>query len=57
MALVFAAVLFGCFVADILLGALANASVLGDVQQMILLFAASIAFVVVILQRERQSKK
>lgn len=57
MALAIAAILFAGFVADVLLGALAGASVLGDVQAMMVLFAASTAFVAAILKREAQSRK
>ena len=57
MALLIASLLFAGFVADVLMGALAGGSVLSDVQQMILLFAASIAFVVAILRREAEAKK
>ena len=57
MALLIASLLFAGFVADVLMGALAGGSVLSDVQQMVLLFAASIAFVVAILRREAEAKK
>ena len=57
MALVIAAVLFGLFVADVVLGALSDAAFLSDVQGLIVLFAASIAFVVAILRREKLSKE
>ena len=56
MALAIAAVLFAVFFFDVLIGALAGASMLNDVQEMLVLFASTIAFVVVILMRESQSK-
>ncbi len=56
MALAIAAVLFAVFFFDVLIGALAGASMLNDVQEMLVLFASTIAFVVVILTRESQSK-
>lgn len=56
MALIIATVLFGIFAADVLAGALAGVSILGDTQEMLVLFLAAIAFVTVILKREKQSK-
>jgi hypothetical protein len=52
-ALWLALLLFVGFFADVSLGAATGASMLGDVFQMLLLFAASIVFVVGTLQRER----
>ena len=57
MMLAIAAVLFSVYVADVVLGALASTSFLTDVQEMLMLFAATIAFVAAILVRERQSKQ
>lgn len=56
MAMAIAIVLFLVFIANVASGALANAGFLTDVQEMLLLFAASIAFVVVILKREADSR-
>lgn len=56
MALILSIVLFGAFVADVVIGAASGESMLSDVQQMVLLFASSIAFVVVILRREAKAK-
>jgi hypothetical protein len=44
------------FFADVALGAATGASLLSDVSQMLLLFAASIAFVIGTLQRERAAR-
>ena len=57
MALALSAILFAVFVANILMGAFLRASFLTDVQEMLLLFAASIAFVAAILNREADAKK
>ena len=57
MMLAVAAVLFTVFVADVVMGALADTSMLNDVQEMLMLFAASIAFVAAILTREKKSKE
>ena len=57
MMLAVAAVLFAAFVADVVMGALADTSFLTDVQEMLMLFAASIAFVAAILTREKKSKE
>ncbi|WP_420859428.1 hypothetical protein [Marivivens marinus] len=57
MALAVSAVLFACFVLDVVAGAFFNMSALSDVQEMMVLSAASVAFVVAILRRERESKK
>ena len=47
---------FAIFLANVLLGAFGQAQFLGDVGEMLVLFAASMAFVVVILQRETAEK-
>ena len=57
MMLAIAAVLFAVFVVDVVMGALADASYLNDVQEMLMLFAASIAFVAAIIRREKRSKQ
>ncbi len=57
MALLIAIVFFGVFCADVLIGAFKVASFLSDVQEMLVLFAATIAFVVAILRREKQAKE
>ncbi|WP_164660937.1 hypothetical protein [Tropicibacter sp. Alg240-R139] len=43
---------FVCFFANVALGAFANSAFLGDVGEMLVLFAAAILFVVAILKRE-----
>lgn len=43
---------FACFFANVALGAFANSAFLGDVGEMLVLFAASILFVIAILKRE-----
>jgi hypothetical protein len=57
MVLAIAALLFAAFVLDVALGALAGAALLSDVQAMLLLLAASVAFVVAILRREAEARK
>ena len=57
MMLAVAIVLFAAYVADVVMGGLAGISILSDVQEMLMLFAATIAFVAVILAREKQSKE
>lgn len=57
LAFILAAVLFAVFVLDVVLGALSGGSFLNDVQEMLVLFAASVAFVIVILSREAKAKK
>lgn len=57
MALVISALLFAAFLGDVVMGAMAGKPIFSDVQSMLVLFAASIAFVVAILRRERLSKK
>lgn len=49
-------VLFALFVTNIVLGAFASAPFLGDVGEMLILLCSSLAFVVVILQREAEEK-
>ncbi|MEM8876730.1 MAG: hypothetical protein AAGD23_02550 [Pseudomonadota bacterium] len=52
MALIIAAALFALFTINVGMGSFADSSFLGDVGEMLVLFAASIAFVVAILNRE-----
>ncbi|NRA99294.1 MAG: hypothetical protein HRU32_05635 [Rhodobacteraceae bacterium] len=56
MALLISAVLFLAFFGNVLLGAMTGSPILNDVSEMLLLFAASIAFVAAILKREAQAK-
>lgn len=56
MALLISAGLFAFFFFNVLMGALANASFLGDVGEMVLLFAASLVFVIGILRAEQRDK-
>jgi hypothetical protein len=55
MSLILALVLFTAYVANVVLGATANAALLGDVGEMLLLFAASVAFTAAILKREKDA--
>lgn len=50
-------VVFALFFANVALGAFADAAVFGDVGEMVILFAASILFVVAILQSEAVRKQ
>ncbi|AKO96411.1 MAG: hypothetical protein RID15_02745 [Marinovum algicola] len=56
MFLISAITLFAVFVANVLVGALGGAQFLGDVGEMLLLFAASVTFVLAILRREAAEK-
>lgn len=56
MALAIAALLFVIFASNVVTGAMTGSPMLGDVFEMLILFAASIAFVTAILQREARSK-
>lgn len=49
-------IVFVVYFANVALGAFANFAFLGDVGEMIVLFAASILFVVAILQKEADRK-
>ena len=49
-------VVFVIYFANVAMGAFAQAAFLGDVGEMLVLFAASILFVVAILQREAARK-
>ena len=55
--LIAAAVLLAAFVINVTLGSITGSPVLGNVAEMCLLFAASIAFVVAILQRETAERR
>jgi hypothetical protein len=57
MFLILAVVLFGLYVANVVLGALAGNAFMGDVAEMISLFAASIAFTIAILKRETAERR
>lgn len=52
MFLVIAGLLFAAFVGNVVAGASGIGAVLGDVGEMVTLFAASLAFTVAILKRE-----
>ena len=52
-----AIILFIVFAANVGLGSFADAAFLGDVGEMLLLFAVAILFVIAILQKEAASKK
>ncbi len=56
MFLLSAAVLFAVFALNVAMGAFAGNPFLGDVGEMLVLFAASIAFVVAVLKREAARK-
>ncbi|KIC42155.1 hypothetical protein RA27_01785 [Ruegeria sp. ANG-R] len=56
MYLIIAVVLFAIFVVNVVLGALSGSPFLGDIGEMLMLFAASIAFVVAVLRREEAAK-
>lgn len=56
MYLVTAVLLFAIFVVNVVLGALSGSPFLGDIGEMLMLFAASIAFVVAVLRREEAAK-
>ena len=57
MYLVISAILFAVFVANVVMGATSGAPILSDVQEMLLLFAASIAFVAAIIRREARNNE
>ena len=56
-ALSVALVLFAAFFANVALGAFARVAFLSDVNEMLMMFAAAIAFVVGVLQRESRTKR
>ncbi|WP_146347815.1 hypothetical protein [Falsiphaeobacter marinintestinus] len=57
MFLILALLLFAVFGANVVLGSLGMGGFLGDVSEMLIMLAASIAFVVAILQKETAEKK
>lgn len=56
MFLIAALALFAAFLANVLLGATGGVRLLGDVGEMVLLFSASVLFVIAILRREAAEK-
>ena len=56
MFLIIAAVVFGIYIVNVVLGATGGAAFVGDVGEMLLLFAAAIAFVIAVLRREAAEK-
>ncbi|MCV2886746.1 hypothetical protein [Ruegeria aquimaris] len=56
MFLVASAIVFAVFFANIALGAFAGSAFLGDVGEMLVLFAATILFVIAILKKEADQK-
>lgn len=56
MFLAASAVVFAIFAVNVALGAFTGNAFMGDVQEMLVLFAASILFVVAILQKEADRK-
>ena len=57
MFLLVAAALFGLYVANVVMGALANAAFMGNTGEALSLFAASIAFTIAILKRETAAQR
>ena len=49
-------IVFAIYFANVALGAFASSAFLGDVSEMLVLFAASILFVVAILKKEAERK-
>lgn len=56
MPILAAGALFIVFFANVVLGALTGSPILGDVPEMLILFAASICFVAAILRREAEAR-
>ncbi|SLN59853.1 hypothetical protein PSA7680_03145 [Pseudoruegeria aquimaris] len=56
MFLLFSAALFAIYLGNVLLGAYGKAQFMGDVGEMLMLFAATIVFVIDILRREAAEK-
>ena len=56
MTLALAAALFALFAINVGMGSFADSSFLGEVGEMLVLFAASIAFVMAILKKEADAK-
>lgn len=57
MFLIGAFVVFVIFFSNVALGAFADSAFLGDIGEMLVLFVASLLFVVAILQKEAAAKK
>jgi len=57
MTLILAALLLIVFIANVAYGSVSGAPILGNVAEMVLLFAASIAFVAAVLKREAAAKQ
>ena len=56
MYLIISAILAGIFVTNVVLGATGGELFLGDIGEMLTLFAASLAFVIGVLRREAAEK-
>ena len=56
MFLIISAVIFLIYIANVVLGATGGTPFAGDVTEMLMLFAAAIAFVIAVLQREAAEK-
>ena len=56
MFLIISFVIFGIYIANVFLGATSGNPFVGDVAEMVLLFAASISFVIAVLRREAAEK-
>ena len=54
MILIASAIVFALYFANVALGALTGSAVLGDVGEMLVLFAATILFVLAILKKEAE---
>ena len=57
MPLIGATILFAVFTANVVLGAWSNAAFLGDVEEMLVLAAAAVAFVVAVLRKEADARR
>lgn len=57
MILIASAIVFAFYFANVSLGAFSGSAVLGDVGEMLLLFVATILFVVAILKEERERER
>lgn len=57
MPLIGAIILFGVFVVNVALGASSNSAFLTDVQEMMVLLAVAVLFVIAILQKEAAAKE
>ena len=55
--LVISAILFSAYIINVVIGSQTGAPIVGDVAEMLVLFASTIAFVIAILQREARDKK